>query len=264
MQSLELVTKDLVKLRAFYFPSVKGKEAVPVIVIHEWQGQAGPYAPLVQSLWDAGCAVIVPELRGHGGSREQPGRAKGFDAARMGKADVLNMITGDLEAVKKFLVEENNAEKLNLNALTLIGVREGAILASHWAVRDLNFPSVGSIKQGQDVKAMVLISPERLLKGYSLDDTLSDLTFWQLPFLIVVGQTSRQAGDADRFHKRLETLKKRAARGEAPGLQYEVVATSLDGHALINDAPGVIDKVKTFVVTEMVNNSSRFPWVERQ
>jgi hypothetical protein len=182
----------------------------------------------------------------------------------MGKADVMSMMTGDLEAVKKFLATENNAQKLNLNALTLIGIREGAVLASHWAVRDLNFPSVGSIKQGQDVKAMVLISPERLHKGFNLEDTLSDRTFWQLPFLIIVGESSRQAGDADRFHKRLETLKKRAARGVSSGLQYEVINTSLEGHALVNDAPGVIEKVKTFVVTEMVNNSSKFPWVERQ
>jgi pimeloyl-ACP methyl ester carboxylesterase len=165
--------------------------------------------------------------------------------------------------VKKFLVEENNAQKLNLNALTLIGVREGAVLASHWAVRDLNFPSVGAIKQGQDVKAIVLISPERLLKGFTLEETLSDRFFVQLPFLIVVGQNSRQAGDAERFHKRLETVKKRATRGEAVGLHYEAIATSLDGHALINDAPGVIDKVTAFVVNEMVRNSSKFPWVER-
>lgn len=266
MKPLELVTKDNVKLRAYYFPSDKGKEAIPVIVMHEWQGQAGPYAPMVNALWDAGCAVIVPEFRGHGGSREQEfgGRSREFNVNRMGKADVLNILTGDLEAVKKFLAEENNAEKLNLNALTLIGVREGAVLAAHWAVRDLNFPSVGSIKQGQDVKAMVLVSPERTLKGFHLDETLSDRSLRQLPFLIVVGQSSRQADDTERFHKRLENLKKRAGRGAAAGLQYEPIATSLDGHALINDAPDVIDKIESFVVEVMVNNSSKFPWIERR
>jgi len=266
MRPVDLVTKDHVKLRAYYFPSDKDKEAVPVIVMHEWQGQAGPYAPLVQALWDSGCAVIVPEFRGHGGSREQEfaGRTREFDVNRMGKADMLNIITGDLEAVKKFLVEENNAQKLNLNALTLIGIREGAILAAHWAVRDLNFPSVGAVKQGQDVKAMVLISPERMHKGLTLDETLADRHLWQLPFLIVVGESSRQASDTDRYHKRLENQKKRVTRGVASGLQYERIATSLDGHALVTDAPGVIDKVKEFVVNEMVSKSSQIPWIERQ
>lgn len=263
---LSLVTADGVTLRTMYFPSDKGKEAVPVILLHEWQGQASPYAAIVKSLWDAGCAVIVPELRGHGGSKEQEvaGRKREFDLSRMGKADVMSMITGDLEAVKKFLVEENNAQRLNLNALTLIGIREGAILASHWAVRDLNFPSVGSLKQGQDVKAMVLISPERIIKGLTLDETVNDRLFVTLPFQIIVGSTSRQASDTQRYHKKLEGLKKRLARGEVNDLQYEVLNTSLDGPSLINDVPKVIDKVKAFIETTMIANAGRIPWVPRQ
>jgi pimeloyl-ACP methyl ester carboxylesterase len=148
MESLELITKDGITLRAFYFASERGKEAVPVIIVHEWQGQASPYAGLVKALWDAGCAVIVPEFRGHGGSREymQGGRKREFDIARMGRADVANIIGADMEAVKKYLREENNAKKLNLNALALVGVREGAVIASQWAVKDLNFPSVGCVE----------------------------------------------------------------------------------------------------------------------
>lgn len=265
-KALSLTTADGVTLRTMYFPSDKGKEAVPVILMHEWQGQASPYAAIVKSLWDAGCAVVVPEFRGHGGSKEQEvaGRKREFDVSRMGKADVMSMITGDLEAVKKFLVEENNAQRLNLNALTLIGIREGAILASHWAVRDLNFPSVGAMKQGQDVKAMVLISPERIIKGVSLDETLNDRMFVQLPFQIIVGETSRQASETERFHKKLEGLKKRMTRGEASDLAYVQLPTSLDGPSLINDVPGVIEKVKTFVDTTIIANAGRIPWVARQ
>jgi pimeloyl-ACP methyl ester carboxylesterase len=265
-KAISLTTADGVTLRAMYFPSDKGKEAVPVILMHEWQGQASPYAAIVKSLWDAGCAVVVPEFRGHGGSKEQiiGGQKREFDVSRMGKADVISMITADLEAVKKFLVEENNAQRLNLNALTLVGIREGAILASHWAVRDLNFPSVGAIKQGQDVKAMVLISPERIIKGVSLDEAINDRLFVQLPFQIIVGSTSRQAGDTQRFHKKLEGLKKRMSRGEVANLQYEVLNTSLDGPSLINDFPGVIEKVKKFIDTTMIANAGRIPWVARQ
>jgi alpha-beta hydrolase superfamily lysophospholipase len=237
-----------------------------VILLHEWQGQASPYAGLVKTLWDAGCAVVVPEFRGHGGSKEQTtgGKKLELDVGRMGKADVMSMITGDLEAVKKFLVEENNAQRLNLNALTLIGIREGAILASHWAVRDLNFPSVGALKQGQDVKAMVLISPERIIKGVALDEAINDRIFVQLPFQIIVGKTSRQASETERFHKRLEGLKKRMARGDVKDLQYVELPTSLDGPSLINDVPGVIEKVKTFIDTTMIANAGRIPWVSRQ
>jgi len=265
-RALSLTTPDGVTLRAMYFPSDKGKEAIPVILLHEWQGQSSPYAAIVKVLWDAGCAVIVPELRGHGGSKEQEvaGRKRDFDINRMGKNDVMNMINIDLETVKKFLVEENNAQKLNLNALTLIGIREGAILASHWAVRDLNFPSVGALKQGQDVKAMVLISPERIIKGVSLDEPLNDRLFVQLPFQIIVGTGSRQGNETERYFKKLEGMKKRMARGEVTDLQYVPLETSLDGPSLINDFPGLIEKVKAFVDTTMIANAGRFPWVSRQ
>lgn len=266
MQSLELVTKDNVTLRAFYFPSDRGKEAIPVIIVHEWQGQASPYIGLVKALWEAGCAVIVPEFRGHGGSREYfvGERKVEFDLARMGRADVASIINGDMEAVKKFLRGENNAGKLNLNALALVGVREGGIVAAHWAVKDLNFPSVGALKQGQDVKAIVLVSPEKILKGFSLDETLQDNLLWQLPFLIVAGQTSPQFADADRISKRLGIRKKKATGGTAVGLQVETVNTSLSGPALLNDAPGVTEKVVTFIKTQLVDRSAKIPWVERQ
>ena len=70
-RTIELVTKDGKRLRAFYFPSEKGKAAKTVLLVHEWKGQASPYAKLVVALRDAGCAVLVPDYRGHGGSREQ-------------------------------------------------------------------------------------------------------------------------------------------------------------------------------------------------
>ncbi len=265
MRTLELTTKDGMQIRAFYFPSAKGKEAIPVVLMHEWQGQASPYQGLVSALWDLGCAVIVPEFRGHGGSRTQAG-GRELDVSRMGKGDVMAMITGDLEAVKKFLVVENNEQRLNLNALTLIGIREGAILASHWAVADLNFPSLGTVKQGQDVKAMVLISPTkgiRRIRGISLDETLNDRLFVQLPFLIIVGDSSSQAADTDRFSQKLESLKKRATRGEPDNIQYERLNTPLDGPALVNDVPGVIDRVRDFVEQRMVARSGAFPWTDR-
>jgi len=265
-EPIELVTKDAVKLRAFYFASPRGKEAVPVIICHEWQGQASPYGKLVTALWDAGCAVIIPEFRGHGASREYEvnGKKLEFDVSRMSRNDVGRIIAGDMEAVKKFLRDENNAGKLNLNALALVGVKEGAVIAAHWAVKDWNFPSVGAMKQGQDVKAIALVSPEKILKGVSLDETLQDKFMWQLPFFVIVGEGSAQFGDSDRFYKKLETMKKRAGRGKAEGLRFELVPTSLSGPALVNEAPGVVEKITAFLRTELVDQGRKFEWIERE
>ncbi len=265
MQTLDLPTADGIKLRAFYFPSEVGKAAVPVIVVHEWQGQASPYSALVRKLTDLGCAVIVPELRGHGASRQQqtPAGMRTLEVAKMSRPDVLAMVKFDLEAVKKFLVQENNAERLNLNTLAMIGVGEGAIIAAQWSVGDLNFPSIGSIKQGQDVKLLVLVSPVRTHKGVSLEDALNDPLLASLPFMIVVGETSKQMGDAERVVKRLETIKKRFSRGEPVGLEFAPFPTSLTGHALVNDDPQVIPKIVSFLDTALIKNAPRIPWVER-
>lgn len=265
MQTLDLPTADGIKLRAFYFPSTVGKAAVPVIVVHEWQGQASPYSALVRKLSDLGCAVIVPELRGHGASRQQltPAGARTLEVAKMSRPDVLAMVKVDLEAVKKFLVQENNAERLNLNALAMVGVGEGAIIATQWSVGDLNFPSIGSIKQGQDVKLLVLVSPVRTHKGVSLEDALNDPLLAGLPFLIVVGETSKPMGDAERAFKRLETVKKRLSRGEAVGLEFATFPTSLSGHALVNEDAKVIPKIASFLEAILINNAPRIPWVER-
>ncbi len=134
-RTVTLKTKDGLQLRAFYFPSDKGKEAITVLLVHEWQGQASPYGKLVIALRNAGCAVLVPDYRGHGGSKEfvnARGDTQKFNIAQMSRQDVENIILLDLETAKGFLKDENNKGNLNLNALVVIGVREGCVMAAHW------------------------------------------------------------------------------------------------------------------------------------
>lgn len=261
-----LTTPDGVGLTVSYYPSDRGKEAVPVLIVHELAGQGSPYRELAESLWEAGCAVIVPDLRGHGNSkhRQLGDQTRELDVRRMNRQDIRAMVQSDLETVKKFLIQENDAEMLNLNALVMVGIGEGAILASHWAMGDLNFPSVGALKQGQDVKALVLIAPEKAVRGLSLDDALGDRLLMQLPVLMMVGETSEQAAEADRSYRRLDNLKKRSAVGLLPPVQFESLPTSLAGHRLVNDVPGVIDQVRSYIVATVVNQVGRIPWVSRR
>lgn len=262
-----LKTRDNVELRAFFFPSDKGKEAIPVILIHEWQGQGSPYGALVTALRSAGCAVIVPEYRGHGGSRtytDISGQPREFNLGTMGRRDVENILAYDLEEVKQFLKKENNEGNLNLNALTLIGVREGAIMAMHWAARDWRFPSVGRLKQGQDVKALVLISPEKNFKGLAIDPTLREPSLLRLPVMIVAGADNPDATESERIGKQIESVKRRLARGEAPGYKLELVPTSLSGPALVNEAPEVIPAITSFITASVPISDEQNPWIERE
>ena len=268
-RTVELLTKDGKKLRAFYFPSDKGKAAKTVLLVHEWRGQASPYAKLVLALRDAGCAVLVLDYRGHGGSREQinsKGKKAEMDTSKMSKRDIENIIIYDLEQAKKFLKGENDEEKLNLNALVVVGVGEGCVMAAHWAARDWSFPTVGNIKQGRDVKGLVLISPTKQVKGVAVDPALSGRSvLLQLPIMVVSGASSANAEDAERVAKRIEASKKKLQRGGAvKGFEYKRYNTALVNASLVKDIPAVIPAIVKFIETQVKVSDTRNPWVSRQ
>lgn len=265
-RAVTLTTADRLRLRAFYFPSDKGKQAIPVLLVHEWGGQGSPYNQLVRSLRDAGCAVLVPEYRGHGGSREQTnarGNTVRLDPGAMRRGEVMAVVNSDLEAAKRFLKDENNAGRLNLNALTVIGIREGAILAAHWSIADWRFPSIGAKKQGQDVKGIVLVSPERNFMGIAIDPALGDRTLIGLPVMVVAGADSSQASETERIVRRLAGGKDRARVGKASELVELMPSTNLSGARLINDSPDVIPSIVRFVTTKVSASQDVNPWIER-
>lgn len=262
-----LKTKDGIELRAFYFPSDRGRDAPTVLLLHEWNGQASPYGRLVQALNKAGAAVLVPDYRGHGESKyftNARGEKDEFDIAQMSSRDVENIVTFDLETAKGFLKEENNKEMLNLNALVVIGVREGCVMAAHWALRDWGFPSVGRVKQGQDVKALILISPEKQIKGLAIDEAITSAPLIRLPVMIVAGSDSPEMSEANRIAKRVEGLKKRVGRGKSEGFQLSQIDTALSGASLVNEAASVIPAIVKFVTTEVAVGENNNPWVKRE
>jgi hypothetical protein len=268
LRTLSLTTKDGIKLRAYYFPSEKEKNAIPVMLIHEWGGQASPYRKLVHALHKAGCAVLVPDFRGHGGSNtytDARGNSKQFNIAQMSRRDIENIVAFDLEEVKSFLKDENNAGKLNLNALVVIGVREGCVLASHWAQRDWSWPSVGNIKQGQDVKALIFVSPDKQVKGLAIDPALADPRNYliRLPIMIVAGADSPDASEAKRVAKRIEGKKRVMGRGETTGFELVMPKTKLSGAALVNESSVVIPKITDFITSHVKSGDEGHPWVER-
>ncbi len=261
-----LQTKDGMEIRAFYFPSDQKKAATTVLLVHEWEGQASPYYKLVTALNKAGCAVLAPDYRGHGGSKEYVnlrGDKAELDPSKMSRKDAEAIVAMDLEKAKGFLKDENNDGYLNLNALVVIGIGEGCVLGNLWAARDWGFPSLGSVKQGQDVKAIVMISPEKQVKGLPIEPALNDNNLLLLPTLIMAGAGSLEAGEARRMASRLEARKKRVGRGEVTGLSIQMLESDLAEAALVNDARGAIPAIVTFVTTEVKGSDPKNPWVER-
>lgn len=207
-QAVSLPTHDGQVIKATYYPGVREKDSVPVILLHGFGGNRLDFLPLARELQRRGYACVVPDLRGHGESasmRDIAGRPVKVNPDELKLADLAAMVSQDVEAVKKFLVGENDAGKLNIEKLCLVGSDLGASVALNFAARDWSFPQLPNLKQGQDVKAVVLISPQWDTKGFGIGEALSHPAVQtQVSVEILVGnKQARALADARRLYRRL-------------------------------------------------------------
>ncbi len=162
-------TADGVEIAAVYYSPALGqgketreaKESIPVLLLHEYGGSGADFKGLAEFLQQQKrFAVLVPDLRGHGGSTMTKG-GRELDHKKMPPKMCHGIYAkgGDIDACKGFLMKENNQGRLNIDKLCLVGAGLGATLAMNWAVEDWRWPPVGGVKQGQDVKAIIMLSP---------------------------------------------------------------------------------------------------------
>ena len=57
-------------LSATYYRGANGKDSVPIVLLHGLGGSRRDFDPIIPALIEAGMAVLVPDLRGHGNSFE--------------------------------------------------------------------------------------------------------------------------------------------------------------------------------------------------
>jgi alpha-beta hydrolase superfamily lysophospholipase len=280
-KDIVLETRDGVQLHVEYRrPLLKkgaskdvGKEVVPVVLLHMAKGSGADWKPLAEALQRAGHAVIVPDLRGHGKSTEvkRGGRTAAIDQASMRPGDFAAMVTQDMERIKKFIIEENNAGQLNLRKLCLVGAEMGAAVAINWAAMDWSWPPLATGPQGQDVNGLVLISPVWQHKGMTIVDASNHPAIQgSISTAIVVGsknaaslrEAQRLNGILERSH---EDYSKAPAqvRLERQTLFFKTPATSLQGTKMLGERSlGVEGLILTFIQSRLVKQD--FPWAIRQ
>lgn len=266
-----LQTKDGVLLKATFYPGTKGKKSVPVVILHEWKGKRSDYKDLALLLQSKGHAVMVPDLRGHGDStqmRRGQERPTTLSALKTKKKDIEMMVREDMEAVKRFLRDQNNAEELNIEKLCIIGVEMGAVVAANWAWDDWSWPELPTYKQGQDVKALVLISPEMTVKGVSMAHAIDDARLQgNLSVMLMVGSKDKKALEsAEKIENKLGRFHPEPTEAEAKAKKSLYVVkldTSLQGAKLVNQAELKADRIISgFIDLKLVEQS--YPWSERR
>ncbi|MEM8864386.1 MAG: alpha/beta fold hydrolase [Planctomycetota bacterium] len=250
-ESVTLVTKDGVSLGATFYAGQTSKETTPVVMLHDFNESRAVYDSLATRLSNPGeqdshqpFAVLTVDLRGHGDSVKQSyggSATRTLEASRLRKGDVEAMVLRDMEAVRKFLVKENDAGKFNLNRLSVIGTGLGAVVAANWAAVDWSVPPLATVKQGQDLKTMILVSPRWKTNGLSINNALKQRGVRQkvATMLLYGGKDTRVSRDNKRIYKQLARYHddlKASPGGELPSLVEFGPETELQGTAWLKQA----------------------------
>jgi pimeloyl-ACP methyl ester carboxylesterase len=284
-EPVSLVTRDGVQLKITYFPgaarkgSPQAKQTTPVVFLHDYKGTRAVFTPLVQKLQAQvqdgaerpSFAAVTVDLRGHGESIKQVfanGSQVDLDAAKLNKDDLIAMATADMDAVRSFLVDKNDAGELNLNKLCLVGSGMGASVAANWALTDWSYPPLAVGKQGQDVKAIAMISPRWFYNGLSMQGPMQFRALKQnVAWLLISGEKDPKfQADIVRIKKQLERFHPATDRTGAQrtsGLTVLNLPTRLQGDSLLTQLGGSVeDEVVRFLEKNVATTQQ--PWISRR
>ena len=272
-EDITLETSDGASIRATWYAGLAKKESVPIIMVHGWEGSRGEYDQLAKGLQTLGHSSIVPDLRGHGDSKTQKLASGGSKALELDKmrGRELEAMTYDLEACKKFLMEKNNAGECNIDMLCVIGADFGTILALRYAALDWSVPNLPAFRQGQDVKALILLSPSQAEKGLTVRDALAHPAIQsQLSVMLVAGkQDSKGTQEAKRLHTTLQAHRPKPPTDPEEQKKKQDVflvqpETSLKGTKLLGSGLPVSQNIARFLDLRLASKKGEFPWQERK
>lgn len=205
-----------------------GAQNSPVVVLLHganenrllWDKGSAPRGvnPFPVELQNRGYAVISVDLRKHGES-VPPGEKEPM----IGPNDYAAML-GDLAAVKKFIYDEHQRKNLNMNKMGIVCVGMSVPVAlafseNDWKIRPFDDHAVPAMRtpRGQDVRAIVMISPELTAGKVQSTRSLNFLRASELnvAFQIVAGaDDTATMKNADSLFKVVSATNKDAERIE--------------------------------------------------
>lgn len=189
--TVEDANEQKTELKITYFQSTLGKDSPVVILLHGKSGQRRQWtgvATYLQKKEDY--AVVTVDLRGHGESQ----MAK---KAEPKKNDYQAMASIDMQAIKDFLFEEHQKGRLNMNKLGIVACEFSAAVAlvyteSDWQKEPYDDSAIEKerTQRGQDVQALVLISPEVTVPGLFAPKAATGLRNHNIAVLVATSETN--------------------------------------------------------------------------
>lgn len=201
-QEKTVQTADGWTIHFSYWESTMGKDAPVVILLHgdnttrvQWKASGLP-----DQLAKEQYAVIAVDLRKHGDSKPPEDAPAKLKTKTLTKFDYESMVAADLEAIKKFIYEEHQAQRLNMRKLGIVATEFSSPIAVAWAAMDWakkpydDAPTLeAKTPRGQDVQAIALISPEDSVTGVATTQPLRLLRATGMAALLLTGEMNPRA-----------------------------------------------------------------------
>jgi pimeloyl-ACP methyl ester carboxylesterase len=272
-----LAAPDQFPIRFTYYPALKDKgtpqDAPVAILLHGaggsrivWDKGSAPQGGVSfpESLQNDGFAVLTVDLRKHGESIET-GREE-----KLYPDDYQKMLV-DLSTIKDFIKAEHQKKLLNMNKIGIVAADMSCPVAVAFAEGDWRIAPyddapvlANRTPRGQDVKALVLISPDASMGRLQLNKSITYLRQPDLNIacLFIVGK--KDPADKGVTKKGFDLFKGTAKVEEGRERVYLSDPDLKDrGTDLLKKNPRLVEGViKTFLIKHVKDQIA--PWRERR
>lgn len=277
VREVTISTADGWRLAGTYYESTLGREAPVILLLHGEGGNRLDWTSgFAKRLQDEGYAVLAVDLRKHGQSVipgvdavAVPGRQRGT-APGLLNADYMAMVSFDLEAIKKFLLEEHQNKKLNIRKMAIVASDMTVPIAVSYALIDWQkepYPDAPTLAartpKGQDIRALVLLSPVENLPGIRAGQAYNSLRapLWNIAVLVAAGdQDAQDRGAAKRIHQQLTTT-----AGSENRMYLKTYRTKFRGTRMLGQRLGLEEHMLAFFEQHLKRlNSDADAWRDRK
>jgi len=264
-----VITNDGWPIKLTYYKQEGQRNAPAVILLHSSQGDKRIWTNrFAEEIWKEGFAVVAVDLRKHGESKLETVSGASSDVGDLKRNDYIRMVTQDLEAVKSFLLKEHQEQNLNIRKTGIVAPEMSAPIALNFAREDwrkipYDDAPVFAMRtpRGQDIRALVLISPDATLPGMTSALALRELQdpAKNIAFLFCVGEDDPQ--DRGETRKMYQLVSGRA-RNAAERIFYESYPYNLRGMALIGKNLKIEAHILVFLKKNLLELDD--PWQDRR